>query len=374
MTAERPSFFKRFLLPGFAFKAVVIGGGYATGRELVEFFLPSGPRGGLMAMGLAMAIWSAVCVTTFLFARLTQSQDYRTFFKNLLGPLWPVFEIAYLLFVVLVLSVFGAAAGAIGQALFGWPVIAGSLVLMFAITFFATFGNESVERLFKWVSIFLYATYAAFVFLAMTHFGDRILGAFAADVPTTGWAMGGLTYAGYNIIGAVVILPVIRHMTSNRDAVIAGVLSGPLAMVPALLFFTCMVAYYQQVSGQTLPSDFLLEKLNLPAFRYIFQMMIFLALLESGTGSVHAINERIAHAWRARSQKPLRNMARLVISLVVLTLSIFIAEKFGLVTLIAKGYRLLAWVMLGVYVLPLMTYGVWRLTRARRAAAEPAAA
>ena len=28
--------FQRFLLPGFAFKAVVIGGGYATGRELAE--------------------------------------------------------------------------------------------------------------------------------------------------------------------------------------------------------------------------------------------------------------------------------------------------------------------------------------------------
>jgi uncharacterized membrane protein YkvI len=28
------SWFKRILLPGFAFKAVVIGGGYSTGREL----------------------------------------------------------------------------------------------------------------------------------------------------------------------------------------------------------------------------------------------------------------------------------------------------------------------------------------------------
>ena len=53
------TWFQRYLLPGFAFKAVVIGGGYATGRELVEFFLPSGPRGGLLGMLLAMAIWSA---------------------------------------------------------------------------------------------------------------------------------------------------------------------------------------------------------------------------------------------------------------------------------------------------------------------------
>ena len=50
------SWFQRFLLPGFAFKAVVIGGGYATGRELAEFFLANGPRAGLAAMLLAMVV------------------------------------------------------------------------------------------------------------------------------------------------------------------------------------------------------------------------------------------------------------------------------------------------------------------------------
>ena len=50
--------FRRYVLPGLAFKAVVIGGGYATGRELAEFFLPSGPRGGLAGMLLAMLLWS----------------------------------------------------------------------------------------------------------------------------------------------------------------------------------------------------------------------------------------------------------------------------------------------------------------------------
>ncbi|HUD29521.1 MAG TPA: hypothetical protein VMQ93_11665, partial [Novosphingobium sp.] len=52
--------FRRLLLPGLAFKAVVIGGGYATGREIAEFFLPAGPWGGLAAMVLATAIWSLV--------------------------------------------------------------------------------------------------------------------------------------------------------------------------------------------------------------------------------------------------------------------------------------------------------------------------
>lgn len=366
---SRPSWFQRYLLPGFAFKAVVIGGGYATGRELAEFFLPSGPWGGLMAIALATVIWSAVCVATFLFARATGSEDYRTFFRNLLGPIWGGFEIAYAIFIVLILAVFGAAAGAIGAAVFGFPPLVGALCLTVGIAGFVTFGNAAVERLFKYVSFFLYGVYALFVILAFSRFGDRIAAGFSIPAPTDGWALGGLTYASYNIIGAVVILPVVRHMTSSRDAVVAGLLAGPLAMIPAALFFICMVAYYPQIGGQALPSDFLLQRLNFPAFHVAFQLMIFCALLESGTGAVHAINERLAHVWTQRKGGDFPHKWRLAVAGALLVGSIFIADRFGLVTLIAKGYRALAWMFLAVYVAPLMTWGVWRLWKGHAARA-----
>ena len=48
---------------------------------------------------------------------------------------------------------------------------------------------------------------------------------------------------------------------------IAGLIAGPLAMLPALLFFCCMMAYYPQIGAATLPSDFLLQRLDLPLFR-----------------------------------------------------------------------------------------------------------
>ncbi|MES2496448.1 MAG: hypothetical protein V4618_10050 [Pseudomonadota bacterium] len=369
MTAEptQSSWFQRFLLPGFAFKAVVIGGGYATGRELAEFFLPSGAWGGVAGMMLAMLIWSVVCAVTFAFARSVQAYDYRTFFERLLGRGWVLFEIAYLLFVILILSVFGAAAGAIGNAVFGWPPIIGTLCLAAAMAGFATFGNRSVEQLFKYVSFLLYGVYALFVVLALTRFGDRIAANFALPSPGEGWAAGGIAYAGYNIVGAVVILPVVRHMTSRRDAIVAGLIAGPLAMLPALLFFTCMIAFYPGIADETLPSDFMLQQLRLPLFHLLFQLMIFSALLESGTGSVHAINERISAAWQARHGVGLSPRARGLIALGLLTGCIFVADHFGLVTLIGSGYRFLAYALLAVYVLPVLTIGVARLVRDRAA-------
>jgi uncharacterized membrane protein YkvI len=355
--------FQRFLLPGFAFKAVVIGGGYATGRELAEFFFPSGPWGGIAGMVLATLIWSAICVATFLFARASGARDYQAFVRALLGPGWVVFEAAYVLFVILILAVFGAAAGAIGAATLGLPTIVGTLALMIAIALVTAFGNPSVERLFKYVSFLLYGVYVLFVVLALTHFGAGIPAGFARQASMEGWALGGVTYASYNVVAAIVILPVLRHLTSDRDAVIAGLIAGPLAMIPAVMFFCCMVAYYPQIAAETLPSDFLLQRLNVPWFHALFQLMIFAALLESGTGAVHAINERIGNAWRRRRrhEAPLGHGARLAIALVMLSGCMLLAQRFGLVELIAKGYRALAVIFLLVYVLPLLTLGLSRL-------------
>ena len=364
-TAGSSTWFQRFLLPGFAFKAVVIGGGYATGRELAEYFLPSGPWGGLAAILLSTILFSVVCALTFLFARAVGAQDYRTFFKELLGPAWFVFEAAYILFIILILAVYGAAAGAIGAAVFGVPEVWGTLALAAAIVAVVTFGNASVERMFVYVSYLLYAVYLLFIVLAFTKFGGRIADGFAQGGSAAGWLAGGTVYAGYNLIGAVVILPVVRHLTSNRDAIIAGAIAGPLAMIPAAMFFTAMIAFYPAIASETLPSDFLLQQMQLPLFHLLFQLMIFSALLESGASSVHAINERISQALLTRRGKSLSNRARLLIALALLVGCMFVAQQFGLVALIANGYRALGYILIAVYVLPLLTIGVWRLVRNR---------
>lgn len=356
----RGSWFRRFLVPGLAFKAAVIGGGYATGRELATFFVPHGAWGGLMGLLLATAIWSLICALTFLFALKTSSRDYRTFFGNLLGPLWPAFEIAWFLALLLILSVYAAAAGEIGAALFGWPLLSGGLLLIAAIVGVTAWGNRSVERLFNWVSVLLYGTYGTFLVLALVKFKEPIAQSFSDPTLGAGWLVGGATYAGYNIIGAIVILPVTRHLLSSRDAVIAGVVAGPLAMLPAILFFVAMVGFAPLIANQPLPSEFMLNQLDMPVFRAIFQVMIFFALLESATSGVHSINERIAHSLSAGSGK-LNPSRRALISLAILCVAVFIAGQFGLVALISEGYPWLALAFLLIYVAPLCTIGVRRL-------------
>jgi uncharacterized membrane protein YkvI len=241
----------------------------------------------------------------------------------------------------------------------------GTALLLVSIIAVTSFGNEGAEGMFRYTSVFIYVVYALFVVLALTSFGDRIGGQLARPVPTDGWVAGGITYASYNLVGAVAILPFLRHFTSQRDALIAGLLSGPLAMVPALLFFVCMIAFYPEIGAEALPSDFLLRQIGLPWFQFLFQAMIFCALLETGVGIVNAVNERVDTAFRAHRGVPVSSRTRFAISALLVVGSGVLADRVGLVALIAGGYGAFGYIMLVIYILPLLTVGLYRITGRR---------
>ena len=85
-------------------------------RSRARRILPArGPWGGLAAMLARHGdLVSRVRGDLPVRAR-RRERDYRSFFHALLGRAWPIFEIAYILFVILILAVFGAAAGAIAS-------------------------------------------------------------------------------------------------------------------------------------------------------------------------------------------------------------------------------------------------------------------
>jgi uncharacterized membrane protein YkvI len=115
-----------------------------------------------------------------------------------------------------------------------------------------------------------------------------------------------------------------------------------------------------------LPSDVLLAGMQLPLFHLLFQLMIFSALLESGASAVHAVNQRIDGAWRRRGRSGLTHKARLAIAFALLVGCMLLAGRFGLVALIAGGYRVLGYLMLATFVLPLITVGAARVVRGFR--------
>jgi uncharacterized membrane protein YkvI len=142
---------------------------------------------------------------------------------------------------------------------------------------------------------------------------------------------------------------------------LAGILTGPLFIIPAMLFFIAMVPHYPAIIDRPVPINFVLEALDLRWLQLAFVVMLIGTFVETGSGMIHAINERIAGAM-AGVGKSLsgRNRALIAIGLLLLAL---LMSRFGMIDLIAVGYGALAWIYMLILIVPLFTIGVWKIMK-----------
>lgn len=356
------TFFKKYLLPGFVFQSVVIAGGYGTGRELVEFFLNYGPLGGLLGMLLITTVmWSLILALTFEFSRFFKAYDYRTFFLKLLGPFWFLFEIIYFILLFIVLAVIGSAAGVLLRDNFGLPYMAGVTIMLGAIGFLTFKGSNLIEKFLSGWSIVLYTVYGVFLVTALIKFGPVIQKNFFQAIINPKWALGGFKYALYNMGIIPAVLFCLNHIERRKEAIIAGFLGGLIGIFPGLLFFISVVGFYPEILPVEIPAVYVLQRIGSPFLLIIFQIVLFGTLIETGTGFIHAINERIQSSLLSKG-KTLPQWLRPLIALILLLGGLGIST-FGLIKLIAKGYGGISWGFFFIYIIPLFTLGLYKLIK-----------
>ena len=94
----------QYLIPGFIFQSVVIGGGYGTGAEIAQYFGVKGMMGGLLGMIVTTIVWAILCAVTFEFVRVFRTFDYNSMMGELLGKAGVLYEICYV--VLMLISIF----------------------------------------------------------------------------------------------------------------------------------------------------------------------------------------------------------------------------------------------------------------------------
>lgn len=354
--------FKCYLAPGLVFQSVIVGGGYGTGREVAEFFLAHGPMGGLFGMLVSCLAFSLIMAVAFEFARVTKSYDYRSFFQALLGRFWWSFEIIYLLIALLILAVLGSAAGEIVAQALNWRPIYGSLLMMALVGLLNFFGSGIIERIFVLWSGLLYLTYIALFWIVFHRSGDHILQLLRQADIQGNWALDGVRYTAYNASALATALFVAPRFTRSRQALGAGILAGMIAIAPGILVFLVLLSAYPAIAFAPVPMMHILQGLNILWLLVLFQTMLFGTFIETGTGIIHAINERIANNLKHRKIH-FSDWSRALIALLALGFATFLADTFGIIQLIAKGYGALSYAYIVVVIIPLLTVGLARILK-----------
>lgn len=361
--------FQRYLMPGFIFQSVVIAGGYGTGRELVEYFLNFGPLGGLLGMlAVTAVIWSCLLALSFEFARIHQAYDYRSFFQKLLGRYWICFEVLYFILLCIVLAVIGSAAGVLIRDNFHLPYILGVALTMALIGFLAFKGSRLIAVFLSNWSIVLYIAFGVFLGFSILRFGPLIQNEFSDALILPAWTLGGFKYALYNIAVIPAVLFCVKGIETRKEAISAGLLGGLIGIFPGILLYIAIVGFYPTVLPEEVPVIFVLQRIGLPALLIFFQVVLFGALITTGIGFIHAVNERI-HTARIMKGKKFSRWQRSLVAIGLLCLGMSLST-LGLINLIAKGYGTLSWGFFIVYVIPITTLGLAKIMREKRSHRE----
>lgn len=357
--------FKKYFVPGIVFQSCVIAGGYGTGRELVEYFMGYGPIGGLLSMCIvSLLTWSIICAVSFTFAQVFRKYDYKSFMKELMGPAWVIFEGCYLVFLMIVLAVVSASAGAIVFQLFGINKWFGIIGMATAVFLLVLNGSEMIEKVLSLWSFVLYGVYILFLILIFVKFGSSITAGITA-VPVSGnWALGGFQYAFYNLGIIIAVLYTIQHCETPKEAFSSGLIAGVIGIFPAIVLFIGMSGFYPAIIQEELPINYILTKMNMPWLQYLFQIVLFGTLIETGSGLIYAVTDRIEISMKGKG----RHVPKFVtpVTAFILLLTAVLISSFGLTDLIAKGYGTLAWIFFFVYVIPILTVGVYKIKTAHR--------
>jgi uncharacterized membrane protein YkvI len=233
------------------------------------------------------------------------------------------------------------------------------MIMLAAIGFLTFKGSNMIEKFLSGWSILLYILYGIFLIAALFKFGPRIQENFSSGVILSKWSLGGFKYALYNLGVIPVILFCVSHIETRKEAVSAGLIGGLIGIMPGFLFYIAAVSHYPTVLSQEIPAVFILQKIGSPLLLISFQVILFGTLIETGTGLIHAFNQRIQSALRAKG-KELPQWQRPLVAVVLLLIGLGIST-FGFINLIAKGYGTISWGFLFVFVIPVISVGVYKI-------------
>lgn len=366
--------FGKIILPAIILQSVLIGGGYATGREIVAYGAKYGSAGWLAIV----AVWlgfSVMAVLTFELARTFAVYDYKNFIKELIGPAWPVFDLLFLVMAVLIIAIMASAAGNIMEQTLGIPYLVGvgGIILIVGVLSYA--GETLIEE-FKTIGTgFLYVAYVIFGVVVLSQMWSEITTVFAVgntsyveDASVAAVLKSGFLYVGYNLAVFPAVFFCLHRQKSRREAVTSGVLAGTMMTLPFALTYVAFMGFYpsESVLGAPVPWLPVLNSVGGVALVAFFGLVMGWTLIETSVGLIHALIDRIDENMNEIETGPFKDKTGLSkiqsgALAVGILLGALLLSRVGIIALVAQGYTLMAYFFIALFAIPLLTIGLLRI-------------
>lgn len=310
------------LLVAGGYAAAVIGAGFASGQEIVSFFVRYGK------WGMAGIIIACIGFSAFSYAVLSVCAERKIYsFKNFVGLIFKgrllnsAVNGMVFLCAAASMCVMTACAGEIGRMTLNLPEIVGASAFAVACGIILFMEAREVTELNSVLGAVI-VTGIIFTCFYILRFREH-----QTFSPWVRPMVSGLAYAGYNVVGTGAVLAgMSRLLKDKNDALMASVAAGAVLFVLITLLWGVLSIYYGQIDFGEIPMLTMALRQN-KALGVFYGIMLAAAVLTTGISNGFALLDIIGR--RAGKKR----------SVFIITLSALALSGAGFGLLVDTVYR-----------------------------------
>ncbi|MDR1000767.1 MAG: hypothetical protein LBL96_08225 [Clostridiales bacterium] len=304
--------------------SVIIGAGFASGQELMQFFAGYGVLG-ILGLALAGALFAATAWSVLDICFQQKITSHSELLRFVLGErLGFLIEMIVGFFLCVLFTAMIAGAGATGRQVFDAPFFVGAAITV-VLTFTALlFDLDGLVAINARIAPFLAAGGLVIGFLT---FFEQTRPVFAQEV-FSNWLISSLIYASYNIVTSISVLAAMSSMiTKRKQSSLIGLWSGVIMTLLGFAMIYPLYLHYAEVKALEIPLLVIATRHGRLA-QYMYLILLLGAILTTAVSNGFAIVKWIEERFLL---PPL--LVKILISLLGLA-----AAHVGFSTLVARIY------------------------------------
>lgn len=287
-----------------AYMSVVIGGGFASGNEVLQFFTGYGLPG-IAGSVIAALLFAFLGMHIARISSFMQADSHKQVLYSLFGTqAGLVVDVILSFFLYGVGVVMLAGAGSTLAQQFNLAPLAGSILMTVLVIATLCLNVRGIIRLISSVMPFLLAMILAItVYSIYTSSGTQaelsqaatqvqVITFLGFDVPN--WALSGLLYASFNIAVGFPMLAVIGGLTKSSRAAAAGGIAGGLGLGFLIIVLNFgLFANIDKLSNVEIPTLLLAQQIH-PWLAVLMSLALICMIYTTAVGMFFAFSARFA--------------------------------------------------------------------------------
>ncbi len=267
--------------------ATIIGSGFATGQEIMQFFSFYG-LAGIAGSLITMVIFIFLGIEVLNRGRLTKPKDPMSIYKLYTGRYIGLFLdwfVPFFLFAVFVVMVSGA--GATLTEYYGLSPYIGRIGMAVLAYLAISLGLEKLSNVLGYIGPIIIVFTVMVGLLSVVNNIDSLaeglqyIETATVPKPVSNPYFAGLLYAAYNAIVIVGILASLGATTNNRkEAVYGGAIGAVALMVAAMLIILAIMAQAPILFDKGIPTLVLADQIS-PLVGKLFSIILLLGIFST---------------------------------------------------------------------------------------------